>query len=130
MGTDSSLTSVDQSRQPPKLIEFDLATKKIVRQIEYGHVVAPKDSLNDIRIDLKHGYAYLSNAVNQGGIAVTDLKTKESRLLLAGDRSSISDPNQHLMFGDHIARKADGSVLVLQTDSIAISPDRAWVCGR
>ncbi len=53
---DSSLTSVDQTRQSPKLIE-------------YGYVVTPKDSLNDIRVDLKHGYAYLSNAGNQGGIA-------------------------------------------------------------
>ncbi|WP_198155192.1 L-dopachrome tautomerase-related protein [Candidatus Burkholderia verschuerenii] len=127
---DSSLTSVDQGKQPPKLIEFDLATKQIVRQIEYGKVVTPKDSLNDIRIDLKHGYAYLSNAGNQGGIAVTDLKTNESRLLLAGDRSSVSDPQQHLMFGDRIARKGDGSVLVLQTDGIAISPDRQWVYSR
>jgi sugar lactone lactonase YvrE len=127
---DSSLASVDQTRQPPKLIEFDLATRQIVRQIEYGHVVTPKDSLNDIRIDLKHGYAYLSNAGNQGGIAVTNLKTDASRLLLAGDRSSVSDPKQHLMFGERIARRADGSVLVLQTDGIAISPDRKWVFSR
>jgi sugar lactone lactonase YvrE len=127
---DSSLASVDQTHQPPKLIEFDLATRKIVRQIEYGHVVTPKDSLNDIRVDLKHGYAYLSNAGNQGGIAVTNLATNESRLLLAGDRSSVSDPKQHLMFGDQIARKTDGSVLVLQTDGIAISPDRRWVYSR
>jgi sugar lactone lactonase YvrE len=127
---DSSLASVDQTRQPPKLVEFDLATRKIVRQIEYGHVVTPKDSLNDIRVDLKHGHAYLSNAGNQGGIAVTNLTTNESRLVLAGDRSSVSDPKQHLMFGERIARKADGSVLVLQTDGIAISPDRQWVYSR
>jgi sugar lactone lactonase YvrE len=101
-----------------------------VRKIDYGHVVTPKDSLNDIRVDLAHGYAYLSNAANQGGIAVTNLASGESRLLLAGDRSSVSDPHQHLMFGDQPARKKDGSVLVLQTDGIAISPDRAWVYSR
>lgn len=127
---DSSLPSVDQSRQPPKLVEFDLATRKVVRQFDYGNVVTPKDSINDIRIDLKHGYAYISNAGNAGGVVVTNLKSGESRLLLAGDRSSVADPDQHLMFGDRIARKPDGGVLVLQTDGIAISPDREWLYYR
>lgn len=68
----------------------------------------------------------MSNAGNQGGIAVTQLKSGESRLLLAGDRSSVSDPDQHLMFGQRIARKLDGQILTLQTDGIAISPDREW----
>jgi Major royal jelly protein len=63
-------------------------------------------------------------------VAVTDLSSGESRLLLAGDRSSVADPNQHLMFGDRIACKPDGSVLVLQTDGIAISPDRDWLYYR
>jgi sugar lactone lactonase YvrE len=127
---DSSLPSVDQKRQPPKLVEFDLATRRLIRQFNYGDLVTPKDSLNDIRVDLKHGYAYLSNAGNQGGIAVTNLASGESRLLLAGDRSSVSDPDQHLMFGDRIARKLDGNVLVLHTDGIAISRDREWVYYR
>lgn len=127
---DSSLSSVDQKRQPPKLVQFDLNTRRIVRQFNYGELVTPKDSLNDIRVDLKHGYAYLSNAGNQGGIAVTNLTSGESRLLLAGDRSSMSDPSQHLMFGERIARKLDGGVLVLQTDGIAVSPDREWVYYR
>ncbi|MDR5856121.1 L-dopachrome tautomerase-related protein [Caballeronia sp. LZ050] len=127
---DSSLTSVDQTRQPPKLIEFDLATRKIVRRFDYGAIVTPKDSINDIRIDHKHGYAFISNAGDQGGVVVTNLQSGESRLVLAGDRSSVADPNQHLMFGDRIARKLDGSVLVLQTDGIALSPDREWLYCR
>ncbi|SAK59055.1 Major royal jelly protein [Caballeronia glebae] len=127
---DSSLPSVDQMRQPPKLVEFDLATRKIVRQFDYGKLVTQKDSLNDIRVDHRHGYAFISNAANQGGVVATNLKSGESRLLLAGDRSSVSDPQQHLMFGDRIARKLDGGVLVLQTDGIALSPDRAWLYYR
>jgi hypothetical protein len=127
---DSSLASVDQGKQPPKLIEFDIATRKILRQFSYGDVVTAKDSINDIRIDLKHGYAFLSNAGNQGGVVVTNLESGESRLVLAGDRSSVADPNEHLMFGDRIARKTDGSVIVLQTDGIALSPDREWLYYR
>ncbi|SAL24891.1 Major royal jelly protein [Caballeronia sordidicola] len=127
---DSSLPSVDQSSQPPKLIEFDLATNQIVREFSYEKVATPKDSLNDIRVDLKHGYATISNAGNQGGVVLTKLDNGESRMVLAGDRSSVSDPEQHLMFGDRIARKLDGGVIVLQTDGIALSPDRAWLYYR
>jgi sugar lactone lactonase YvrE len=127
---DSSLPSVDQRRQPPKIVQFDIHTGKVLRAYTYENVVTPKDSINDIRIDLKHGYAIISNAGNQGGVVVTRLSDGQSRLLLAGDRSSVSDPNQHLMFGDRIARKPDGSVVVLQTDGIAISPERDWLYYR
>ncbi|PLZ03876.1 hypothetical protein CY652_02560 [Burkholderia sp. WAC0059] len=123
---DSSLPSVDQRRQPPKLVQFDLLTRQVLRQYTYENTVTPQDSLNDIRVDLKHGYAYLSNAGKLGGIAVTQLASGDSRLLLAGDRSSVADPNQHLMFGDRVARFLNGSVAVIQTDGIAISPQRDW----
>jgi sugar lactone lactonase YvrE len=127
---DSSLPSVDQRRQPPKIVQFDINTGKMLRSYSYENVVTPKDSINDIRIDLKHGYAFISNAGNQGGVVVTRLSDGKSRLLLAGDRSSVSDPNQHLMFGDRIARKLDGGIVVLQTDGIAISPQRDWLYYR
>ncbi|RFU46303.1 L-dopachrome tautomerase-related protein [Paraburkholderia sp. DHOC27] len=127
---DSSLAKVDQSRQPPKLVEFDLATRQVLRQFSYDKVVTPKDSINDIRVDLQHGYAYMSNADNRGGVVVTNLQSGESRLLLAGDRSAVADANQHLMFGDRIARKPNGENVVIQTDGIAISPDRNWLYYR
>lgn len=127
---DSSLPKVDQRRQPPKLVEFDLATGKLLHAYAYGDTVTPRDSLNDVRIDLRHGYAYLSNAANQGGVVVTELATGTSRLVLAGDRSSVSDPSQHLLFDGRIARKLDGSELVLQTDGIALSPERDWLYYR
>lgn len=127
---DSSLATVDQRQQPPKVVEFDLATHKILREFSYENTVTPKDSINDVRIDLKHGYAYISNAGNQGGLVLTDLRSGESRLVLAGDRSSVADPSQHLMFGERIARKPDGSVVVLQTDGIALSPGRDWLYYR
>ncbi|SDD49669.1 L-dopachrome tautomerase-related protein [Paraburkholderia lycopersici] len=127
---DSSLPSVDHRIQPPKLVQFDLDTREMVRTYTFGQAVTPKDSINDVRIDLLHGYAFISNAGNQGGIVVTKLSNGESRLVLAGDRSSVSDPREHLMFGDRVARKPDGSVLVLQTDGVALSPQRNWVYYR
>lgn len=127
---DSSLPSVDQGKQPPKLVQFDIDKREVVRVYTFEHSVTPKDSINDVRIDLTHGYAFISNAGNQGGIVVVQLSNGQSRLVLAGDRSSVSDPREHLMFGERIARKPDGSVLVLQTDGIAISPHRNWVYYR
>ncbi|PXW28480.1 L-dopachrome tautomerase-related protein [Paraburkholderia caballeronis] len=127
---DSSLPSVDQRTQPPRLVEFDIPSGKLLRVYTFEGVATPKDSLNDVRIDLKHGYAFISNAGNQGGVVVTRLSDGKSRLVLAGDRSSVSDPDQHLRFGDRIARKPDGGVLVLQTDGIALSPERDWLYYR
>lgn len=127
---DSSLASVDQRKQPPKLVQFDIDKREVVRVYTFDQVVTPKDSINDVRIDLTHGYAFISNAGNQGGIVVMQLSNGQARLVLAGDRSSVSDRKEHLMFGNRIARKPDGSILTLQTDGIAISPQRDWVYYR
>jgi sugar lactone lactonase YvrE len=127
---DSSLPTVDQSVQPPKLVQFDPDKGELVRSYTFEQAVTPQDSINDVRIDLQHGYAFISNAGNQGGILVTKLSNGQSRLVLAGDRSSVSDPREHLMFGDRVARKPDGNVLVLQTDGIALSPQRDWLYYR
>src|SRR3984957_18851453 len=72
---DSSLPKVDQERLPPKLVEFDLSTNRVIRQYDFNAVVSPKDSLNDLRIDVVHNYAYLTNIGSKGSLVVLDLKT-------------------------------------------------------
>ena len=64
---------------PPKLVEFDLSTNRVIRQYEFKGVVSAKDSLNDVRVDPVHGYAYLTNAGNKGSLVVLNLKSGESR---------------------------------------------------
>ena len=39
---DSSLPNVDQQRLPPKLVEFDLSTNKVIRQYDFKGVVSPR----------------------------------------------------------------------------------------
>ena len=80
--SNSSLPKVDQERLPPKLVEFNLATNTVIRQYDFKGVVSAKDSLNDLRIDLLHHYAYLTNAGNKGSLVVLDLKTGEARQVL------------------------------------------------
>jgi sugar lactone lactonase YvrE len=127
---DSSLPKVDQERLPPKLVEFNLATNTVIRQYDFKGVVSAKDSLNDLRIDLLHHYAYLTNAGNKGSLVVLDLKTGEAWQVLVEGRSTFADPKQHLMFGNEIALRPDGSAAAIQADGIALSPDGQWLYYR
>jgi sugar lactone lactonase YvrE len=127
---DSSLPKVDQQRLPPKLVEFDLSTNRVIRQYDFNGVVSAKDSLNDVRVDTVHDYAYLTNAGNKGSLVVLDLKTVAARQVLVDDRSTFADPKQHLMFGNEIALRPDGSVTAIQADGIALSPDAQWLYYR
>jgi sugar lactone lactonase YvrE len=127
---DSSLAKVDQERLPPKLVEFDLSTNRVIREYDFKGVVSAKDSLNDVRIDTVNNYAYLTNAGNKGSLVVLDLKTGEARQVLVGDRSTFADPTQHLMVGSEIALRPDGSVVATQADGIALSPDAQWLYYR
>jgi sugar lactone lactonase YvrE len=127
---DASLPKLDQERLPPKLVEFDLSTNRVIRQYAFKGVVSAKDSLNDVRIDTVHDYAYLTNAGNKGSLVVVDLKTGEERQALVGDRSTFADPSQHLMIGNEVALRPDGSVTAVQADGIALSPDAQWLYFR
>lgn len=115
---------------PPKLVEFDLRTNRPIRVYTFEDSVRIKDALNDVRVDVPHQTAYLTAAGNRGGIVVLDLKSGHSRLVLAGDRSAVPAPGQHLMIGDQPALKPDGSPVVIDTDGIALSPDAQWLYYR
>jgi sugar lactone lactonase YvrE len=127
---DSSLSKVDQKRLPPKLVEFDLSTNRVIRQYDFKGVVTAKDALNDVRVDTVHDYAYLTNAGNKGSLVVLDLKTGVSRQVLVGDRSTFAAPSQHLMIGNEVALRPDSSVTAVQADGIALSPDARWLYFR
>jgi len=114
----------------PKLVEFDLTNNKVRRIYGFQGTVAPADSLNDVRIDLVHGYAYLTNIGNRGSLVVLNLRTGQSRQVLVGDRSTFADPNEHLMIKGQPAERPDGTVVAIHADGIALSPDAAWLYYR
>jgi sugar lactone lactonase YvrE len=114
----------------PKLVEFDLNTNQVIRSYGFQGVVAPSDSLNDVRIDLVHGYAYLTNIANKGSLVVLNLQTGVSRQVLVGDRSAYADPHEHLMIGNQPAEGKDGKPVAIHADGIALSPDADWVYYR
>jgi sugar lactone lactonase YvrE len=127
---DSSLSKVDQKRLPPKLVEFDLSDNQVIRRYDFKGLVSTNDSLNDVRIDTAHHYAYLTNAGSKGSLVVLDLKTGLARQVLVGDRSTFADPSQHLMIGNDVALRPDGSTVATQADGIALSPDAQWLYYR
>jgi sugar lactone lactonase YvrE len=114
----------------PKLVEFDLGNNKVMRSYGFEGTIAPTDSLNDVRIDLVHGYAYLTNIANRGSLIVLNLDTGKSRNVLVGDRSTLADPQQHLMINGQPAETADGKQIAIHADGIALSPDAEWVYYR
>jgi sugar lactone lactonase YvrE len=115
---------------PPKLVEFDLTTNQPIRTYTFDGTIDVSNALNDVRVDVPNQTAYLTAAGGRGGLVVLDLRSGKSRLVLSGDKSAVADPKQHLMIGDQQALRPDGSPVVIQTDGIALSPDRQWLYYR
>lgn len=126
---DRSNVKLDQEKYKPKLVQFDLNTNQAIRTYTFEDSLDPKDHLNDLRIDLLHRYAYLTNTDNGGGLVVLNLDTGKSRQVLRHEESTFADPHQHLMFGSQIA-DIGGKPWAYHADGIALSPDNQWLYYR
>jgi sugar lactone lactonase YvrE len=115
---------------PAKLVEFDLSTNKPIHSYTFEGTLDGKDALNDVNIDTVHHAAYLTNAGPRGGLAVVDLNSGKTRLVLAGDRSTVVDSAARVMVGDQPALKPDGSPFVAEADGIAMSADAQYLYYR
>jgi sugar lactone lactonase YvrE len=123
---------------PPKLVEFNLSDNQVIRTYGFQGTVSamaggcgsPYDSLNDVRVDLKHGDAYLTNCGINGSLVVLNLATGASRNVLVNDRSTDAAAGQHLLIAGQPAIGKTGNAVVIQADGIALSPDRRWVYYR
>lgn len=110
-----------------KVIKIKLADNSIERIYKFPENVAGKDSyINDIRIDNTNGFAYMTSSSN-GGIVVLNTKTGDSRFVLHDAPSVLSDPAYHFSFNGKEFTKADGSIPKINSDGIALSPDKAWL---
>ncbi|HNX22237.1 MAG TPA: L-dopachrome tautomerase-related protein [Bacteroidales bacterium] len=74
-----------------KLVKVDLETDSIV-QVIYFNAPVVRDScfLSDVRVDTDRGYAYITDS-GLGAIIVVNLATGESRRLLEGNVSVLSE---------------------------------------
>jgi sugar lactone lactonase YvrE len=115
---------------PAKVVQFDLATNKMVRLYRFPGVVLPTDSLNDLVVDATRGWAYIANVNNNGSIVVVNLKSGESRHVLRDDRSTRSATDEVLFVNGEAARWANGDTVILHADGIALSDDGDWLYYR
>lgn len=110
-----------------KVLKIDLATNKIEKIYRFPENVVGEDVyINDIRIDNQNGFAYLTNS-NTGGIVVLNINSGESKLVLGNSPSVKSDPNYHFSPLGTELKKGDGSLLKVNSDGIALTPDNQYI---
>ncbi|PJJ67382.1 L-dopachrome tautomerase-related protein [Chryseobacterium geocarposphaerae] len=110
-----------------KVVKINLANNKIEKIYRFPeNVVSEEVYINDIRVDNENGFAYLSNS-NTGGIVVLNINTGDSRLVLANSPSVKSDPNYHFSPLGTELKKGDGSLLKVNSDGIALTPDNQYL---
>lgn len=110
-----------------KVVKINLVTNKIEKIYRFPENVVSEDVyINDIRVDNENGFAYLSNS-NTGGIVVLNIKTGASRLDLANSSSVKSDPNYHFSPLGTELKKGDGSLLKVNSDGIALTPNNQYL---
>ncbi|HEY3348055.1 MAG TPA: L-dopachrome tautomerase-related protein, partial [Nitrospirota bacterium] len=104
----------------PKLVKFDIAARKPVQTIAFNERVAlPNSYLNDVRIDTKRGFAYITDS-GVGAIVVVNLKTGKSKRVLEDHFSTASQDIRVIISGKEWLR--NGVRLQVQADGIALDP--------
>jgi sugar lactone lactonase YvrE len=111
--------------QSHKLVKINLSTNKVERTYTFEGTADESSYLNDVRVDTKLQFAYLTNS-NTGGILVVDLKSGKTRQLLQGHYSVRSDANfKFIIDGKELTK--DGAPMKMHSDGIALTPDGVWL---
>jgi sugar lactone lactonase YvrE len=106
----------------PKLLRYNLVINRHVATYPFSDpVVMPDSYLNDVRIDLEAGAAYMTDSGN-GAIIVTDLKSGSSRRLL-DDHPSTEAEEIVLTIEGKEWLQPDGESPRVHADGIALDPD-------
>lgn len=110
-----------------KVVKINLKDNTVERIYRFPETVAGENIyLNDIRVDNVNGYAYLTSSSN-GGIVILNIKTGDSRFVLGNSPSVLSDRDYHFSPLGTELKKADGSLLKVNSDGIALTPDNQWL---
>ncbi len=112
----------------PKLVQIDLDTAQVVKTYPFGPDIAPERSyLNDVRIDLKHRHAYITES-GVGALIVLDLDTGKARRVLETHASTKAEPSATLTVeGYKLIDPKTGRTPMLHADGIALDPSGAYL---
>jgi len=108
-----------------KLMRFDAATGELRRAYRYAApVLKPESYLNDVRVDLGAGVAYITDS-GDGAIIVTDLASGESRRLLDDHPSTEAEDVTLTIEGAPWLQ--GGQRPRIHSDGIALTDDGRWL---
>ncbi|MEM8883818.1 MAG: L-dopachrome tautomerase-related protein [Planctomycetota bacterium] len=109
----------------PKLFVVDLKRDTVEKVYRFGSdVIKPNSYLNDVRVDLSSGTAYITDSGN-GALLVLDLTSGESRRVL-DDHPSAQSEDIVLTIGGKPWMLGDTKPQV-HADGIALSGDGRWL---
>jgi sugar lactone lactonase YvrE len=108
-----------------RLFCFASDTGEELHRFSFGPDIARQRTyLNDVRLDLKHEYAYITDS-GEGGLIVLNLHTGEARRLLDGHPSVLAEDTD-IIIGDQ-PWKIGGQTPRVHSDGIAYVPKRDYV---
>lgn len=104
-----------------KVVRVDLGTNKITRVYTFGSDVIKQNSyLNDIRIDNRQGFAYMTDS-GPGGIVVLNIKTGKAHRVLDGQPSVKPEQGVNISVNGKPVLGPDGKPPQFASDGIALS---------
>ncbi len=110
----------------PKLLKVDLDSDEVVQRILFDATVAPAQSyLNDVRVDVDAGFAYMTDS-GLGGIVVTNLATGESVRRLTEHPSTKSE-NIPVIVSGKPWLNPDGGQPQVHSDGIALDASGTYL---
>ena len=107
-----------------KLVKMDAAGKP-ARVYGLSSFLQDTSYANDVQVDTKLSYAYLTDS-KIGAIIVLNLATGKGREVLRGQPSTLSDPAYHFVIDGHEMMK-NGKPAKFNSDGIALTPDGQYL---
>ena len=109
-----------------KLVRISLTTNRVLKTYLFDEAVAPKESyLNDVRVDLARGAAYLTDS-GAGALVVLDLASGKARRLMAG-RTPVMSEGTDIVIDGTPWRMPGGRKPEVHADGIALDPRGEWL---
>jgi sugar lactone lactonase YvrE len=110
-----------------KLVSIDLKGNQVSHIYTFGpDVIKPNSYVNDVRIDNPRRIAYMTDS-GEGGIVVVDLASGKAHRALDGHASVMAQEGTTLTMDGKKLLGADGKPAKINSDGIALSPDREYL---
>ena len=108
-----------------KLVKMNKANNTVEKTYSFMSIVPDTAYVNDVRVDVKRQFAYLTESKG-GGIIVVNLANGQMRRMLSTHYSTKSDPAyKYIIDGKELMK--EGKPAKFNSDGIALAPDGEWL---